>query len=620
MEREYKRRNNSLPDTLYYQIDGGPENANAVPIAMAELLIHWGLTKQVVMTRLPPGHTHEDIDGIFGVIWKHCWRKNILTPQQQKELTVDAFRDKIALGATYDVVDVFAVPDYRKYFLGNGNNNEPPCAILDRAFKGYLSKMQFIVTKVDVSSEFPLGAKTVCREYPTDEAIEIIKTKYIPFKDGVNKGLSGLTATKLKCVNRPTTEDNNGACEGMRVLNRVPNGTVPVAPFKKIKLKDDKDKGQTFKDVVDDLKHVVRKMCDDQGETSPVGLQWKAFLNIFPQGTSEEYVQSSGNNYHLPFEDFFNRRISTYSCNDTDPIIRNVSSWAPCGMRLVESVGTSSMQWGVHTRGFDGTYRAQKCPRVFPNHDEQGLTTQYLTSETTNRKKVAPKNPYANRKLPELKALCTDRDIDSKGLQRKDLIQRLLDKDNGVVIQRNDSEAKVCRQPKTRYNKFKLDDLRGRCFERDLPVSGTKKDLIKRLEENDGSKENVPDDNKDALGVEEEEEEDVDEIDNVGGMDVDDAVEDIDGIDIENHVCVADSKEGARSLNDDDGINDDEVQGMANNFDDDDKSSEFENDEEEDETSSCYSQTNGDDDRKKYENNYEAEFEEDPQNDFTYSM
>ena len=490
--------------------------------------------------------------------------------------------------------------------------------------------MQFIVTKVDVSSEFPLGAKTVCREYPTDEAVEIIKTKYIPFKDGVNKGLSGLTATKLKCVNRPTIEDNNGACEGMRVLNKVPNGIVPVAPFKKIKLKDDKGKGQTFKDVVDDLKHVVRKMCDDQGETSPVGLQWKAFLNSFPQGTAEEYVNSSGNNYHLPFEEFFNGSISTCGYNDIDPIIRNVSSWAPCGMRLVESIGTSSMQWGVHTRGFDGTYRAQKCPRVFPNHDEQGLTTQYLTTETTNRKKAAPKNPYVNRKLPELKAFCILKGIDSKGL-RKDVIQRLLDYDNGVVIQRDDSDAKVCQQSKNNYNKLKVEDLRGRCFERNLPVTGTKNDLIKRLKENDAPKERIPGDDKDTPGIRVEDNgdinnargmddgdaaEDIGGIDNAGGMmDVGDAVEVIGGIDIVKDMRVADSKEDASNISDDGGINDHEELDTANGFDDDDKSSEFENDEEDDETSSCYSQTNEDDDRRKYENNHEAEFEEDSHDD-----
>ena len=45
-------------------------------------------------------------------------------------------------------------------------------------------------------------------------------------------------------------------------------------------------------------------MCADQGESSPVGLQWKTFLNIFPKGTAEEYIQTPDNNYYLPFKDF----------------------------------------------------------------------------------------------------------------------------------------------------------------------------------------------------------------------------------------------------------------------------------------------------------------------------
>ena len=49
----------SLPDTIYMQIDGGPENANATMIGLAELLVHRGVTKRVYITRLPPGHTHE---------------------------------------------------------------------------------------------------------------------------------------------------------------------------------------------------------------------------------------------------------------------------------------------------------------------------------------------------------------------------------------------------------------------------------------------------------------------------------------------------------------------------------------------------------------------------------
>ena len=50
---------NKLPSTIYHQFDGGPENSNVVPLAIAELLIYRGLTDKVVITRLPVGHTHE---------------------------------------------------------------------------------------------------------------------------------------------------------------------------------------------------------------------------------------------------------------------------------------------------------------------------------------------------------------------------------------------------------------------------------------------------------------------------------------------------------------------------------------------------------------------------------
>ena len=51
-------------------MDGGSENANQYMIGIFELIIAVGLTKNIEMTRLPVGHTHEDIDGRFGVLKK----------------------------------------------------------------------------------------------------------------------------------------------------------------------------------------------------------------------------------------------------------------------------------------------------------------------------------------------------------------------------------------------------------------------------------------------------------------------------------------------------------------------------------------------------------------------
>ena len=92
----------------------------------------------------------------------------ILTPQEQKEQTKQAFR--VSANETVDVVDIYAVPDYVSYFQGYVK--------LKNAFKPYKEKnyaqLQFIVESCDTNDFFPLGVRTFYRAYPTDETIEII--------------------------------------------------------------------------------------------------------------------------------------------------------------------------------------------------------------------------------------------------------------------------------------------------------------------------------------------------------------------------------------------------------------------------------------------------------------
>ena len=61
----YYERDGKLPDTLFYQIDGGIENTAKTCIVMMELLVAMRLVKTIVLTRLPVGHTHADIDARF---------------------------------------------------------------------------------------------------------------------------------------------------------------------------------------------------------------------------------------------------------------------------------------------------------------------------------------------------------------------------------------------------------------------------------------------------------------------------------------------------------------------------------------------------------------------------
>lgn len=69
LEEIYKKEGR-LPDTFYYQIDGGGENTAKIVFLICELLVAKGLVKKVVLSRLPVGHTHLDMDAVFGKVRK----------------------------------------------------------------------------------------------------------------------------------------------------------------------------------------------------------------------------------------------------------------------------------------------------------------------------------------------------------------------------------------------------------------------------------------------------------------------------------------------------------------------------------------------------------------------
>ena len=98
-----------FPDTLYLQIDGGSENANKYLLSMCEILIGLRIVNKIVATRLPVGHTHEDIDAQFAKLWVAFRSFPVWTPQTYEEKIRETFQDsKIPA----EVIDIFAVPDY----------------------------------------------------------------------------------------------------------------------------------------------------------------------------------------------------------------------------------------------------------------------------------------------------------------------------------------------------------------------------------------------------------------------------------------------------------------------------------------------------------------------------
>ena len=61
MLEKFNIRHGYYPEKLYLQVDGGSENANQYVLAMLELLVVKRCCRDVYYSRLPAGHTHEDI-------------------------------------------------------------------------------------------------------------------------------------------------------------------------------------------------------------------------------------------------------------------------------------------------------------------------------------------------------------------------------------------------------------------------------------------------------------------------------------------------------------------------------------------------------------------------------
>ena len=85
------------------QVDGGSENTAKAALAICELLVARRLTRRLILSRLLVGHTHEDIDAIFAIIWQFLKNKKVMTPQIYADLLAFACQNK---AKSVDVIDL----------------------------------------------------------------------------------------------------------------------------------------------------------------------------------------------------------------------------------------------------------------------------------------------------------------------------------------------------------------------------------------------------------------------------------------------------------------------------------------------------------------------------------
>ncbi len=103
---KYKR----YPDEIFFQADGGSENANKYVLAFMEFLVAKRLAQRAYFSRLLVGHTHNDVDGMFGTL-SSAFHNQILE-------TLDSFDAFINSGRLpmFNLHDLMIIPDFESYF------------------------------------------------------------------------------------------------------------------------------------------------------------------------------------------------------------------------------------------------------------------------------------------------------------------------------------------------------------------------------------------------------------------------------------------------------------------------------------------------------------------------
>jgi hypothetical protein len=155
------------PQVLYVQLDGGAENANKYVLAFLEMLVVKRIVKRIYYTRLPTGHTHEDIDACFALIWNWFLKQNIISPQDYKSELEKAFADSKLM---VSITDIDFIPNYKDWIKPH---IDPHIGHLHR-LEDTVHQWKFEAVATDTLN-YPFGVKTMYRLYASNQIVRIDK-------------------------------------------------------------------------------------------------------------------------------------------------------------------------------------------------------------------------------------------------------------------------------------------------------------------------------------------------------------------------------------------------------------------------------------------------------------
>lgn len=399
------QRDGKLPDVVFIQIDGGPENANQYVLAVCEMLVARGVCQTIQLSRLPVGHTHEDIDGKFGQLWKQVRRKSLYTPQEYAEFTKKVFSTNKQL--PFELIDINVVPDYQDVFKG----------CIDVALEGYtkekLTQLAFKFERVPRTKEFPLGVKTLYRAYCSDTVYELIPCK------ASETALTGWVGSKVSCWWGPTANKAyNTDIEGLYVLKRLPS-SQPVVPTTFVA-------NYTF-GISKTVEKLEKLLPLYNPKRSKVLNDWTEFSKVYPNvECSKAYVRSNPNAMKFPLKrelfGYLNNHLPRYEpTNYTETSVDEHLRTAELNPNIVNQVAPHSVRW---------SNRGNALPAIATRLDVIGIQQNpaNIDLEMLQINKVANENTdiatLNSKTVKELKVLCLFYGVKATG-DKQDIIARL---------------------------------------------------------------------------------------------------------------------------------------------------------------------------------------------------
>ncbi len=298
----WREEHGKYPREIYIQTDGGSENANKALLGMLEYLVSKRVAESIIMTRLPVGHTHEDIDACFGHIWKWMRTEHVLTVDEYKNGIERAFAGTVI---NAKVEDVYVIPDYAS----------PLNNAIDPAFGNFAklqhTQLQWSFEAVLPSVLFPLGAKVMYRAYANDQVVEFrpMNVNSCVTEIGQMLGLEAYTLHVQWYPTEVTMPDRH--VEGFYLLVKLPEldpTVVQPVPFA----------DSWFETLANTISAVRNKWETD----SPQRAEWNNWhINICPTVPATEYVTQKSHLYHYPLK-------SIFESGEILPFINMEDDWA----------------------------------------------------------------------------------------------------------------------------------------------------------------------------------------------------------------------------------------------------------------------------------------------------